>query len=219
MLAGLCADAHSQEAGGPGQESRQGLLAAQQAEKSGKIQPRQPNKAEALVDWIEDVFVEDPSGFYPYLGSVYHGGGLTLGPGYRKYFGDHSFWDIKGLYSVKNYKLLEGRTESRDHLGRRLSFGSRLGWRDATQVGYYGLGTQSKPEDRANFRFKQTYADGHFVFLPVRWVPVRGTAPMSVGIPCKDRGPILPSRLATRLRPPPVGRGSHLCALPVSGGH
>jgi hypothetical protein len=175
ILAGLCTDAHSQEAGGPGQQSRQGLLAAQQAEKSRNIQPRQPNKAEALVDWIEDVFVEDPSGFYPYLGSVYHGGGLTLGPGYRKYFGDHSFWDIKGLYSVKNYKLLEGRTESRDHLGRRLSFGSRLGWRDATQVGYYGLGTQSKPEDRANFRFKQTYADGHFVFQPVRWVPVRGS--------------------------------------------
>ena len=55
-------------------------------------------------------------------------------------------------------------TGSRDHLGRRLSFGRRLGWRDATQVGYFGLGTQSKPDDRANFRFKETFADGHACF-------------------------------------------------------
>ncbi len=175
MLAAVSTVALSQQAAGPAAESREGTLAAQQAEKFKKSQPRQPNKAEALVRRIEGIFLEDPSGFYPFLGSVYHGGGLTLGAGYRKYYRDNTYWDVKGLYSIKNYKLVQGAVESKDHLGKRLAFGSRLGWRDATQVGYYGLGTQSAPENRANFRFQQTYADGHLVFRPVRWVPLKGS--------------------------------------------
>jgi outer membrane protein assembly factor BamA len=105
---------------------------------------------------------------------VYHGGGLTAGAGYRRYYADNSYWDLKGLYSVKNYKKLELATESKDHLDRRVSFGSRLGWRDATQVNYFGLGVQSRPEDRSNFRFQEAYADGHVTYRPVRWVPLRG---------------------------------------------
>jgi hypothetical protein len=79
------------------------------------------------------------------------------------------------LYSVRNYKLAEGATESKDHLEKRLSFGGRLGWRDATQVAYYGLGMISTPADRANFRFQETYAEGHAVFRPVRWIPLKGS--------------------------------------------
>jgi len=42
-------------------------------------------------------------------------------------------------------------------------------------VAYYGLGMQSKPEDRTNFRFQETYADGSAVYRPVRWLPFKGT--------------------------------------------
>lgn len=175
MLAALSPLALSQNAPGPAEESRAGTLAAQQAEKSKKLHPPQPDKAEAIIRRFEGIFLEDPSGFFPFFGSVYHGGGVSLGAGYRKFYGDNTAWDVKGLYSFKNYKLLEAGTESRDHLGKRLSFGSRLGWRDATQVGYYGLGIQSKSEDRANFRFQQTYLDWHAVFRPVRWVPLSGS--------------------------------------------
>jgi hypothetical protein len=156
------------------QDSREGDLAAQQAEKSKRLRPPVPDRAEAFVSKLEGIFLDNPSGFYPYFGSVYHGGGLTLGAGYRKFYGDNTYWDIRGLYSVKNYKLIEGGTESKDYIGKRLSFGSRLGWRDATQVAYYGLGIKSAPEDRANFRFQQTYLDGHVVFRPVHWLPLTG---------------------------------------------
>ena len=125
--------------------------------------------------FVEKMFLEDPSGFYPYFASVYHGGGLTLGAGYRKFYGDNTFWNIKGLYSFKNYKLTEAGTDSKDHLERRLSFGTRVGWRDATQVGYYGTGIQSSPDDLSRFRFQQTYADGHFVFRPLSWMPIKGS--------------------------------------------
>jgi hypothetical protein len=175
MFGTLCVAAHGQEGSVPAEESREATVAAQQADKAKTGRPPQPSKAEQWVRKFEGIYLEDPSGFYPYFGSVYHGGGLTLGAGYRKYYGDNTFWDLKGAYSFKNYKLVETGTESRGHWNRRLSFGSRLGWRDATQVAYYGLGTQSRPEDRANFRFQETYADGHMVFRPVRWIPLQGS--------------------------------------------
>jgi hypothetical protein len=171
----VLAQAGFSQSAGEGQETREGSLAAEQAEKSTKLRAPVPDRAEALVSKLEGIFLDNPSGFYPYFGSVYHGGGLTLGAGYRKFYGDNTYWDIRGLYSVKNYKLIEGGTESKDYIGKRLSFGSRLGWRDATQVAFYGLGMTSRPEDRANFRFQQTYLDGHVVFRPWRWMPLTGS--------------------------------------------
>ena len=155
--------------------SREESIALQQAEKARKAEPPKPDKAEAWVRRAEEIFLLDPSGFFPAFESVYHGGGLTVGGGYRQFFGDNSFWQVKGLISVLNYKLVEGAAVSRGHLNQRLTFGTRLGWRDATQVAYYGLGMSSKPEDRANFRFKQTYLDGNADFRPRRWIPIRAS--------------------------------------------
>ena len=159
----------------PAPESRSATIAAQQQEKSGKLEQPRPDRVEALVRRAQALFLEFPSGFYPYFASIYHGGGLTLGGGYRKFFGDNTSWNVQGLYSVKNYKLIEGSVQSRDHLSKRLSFGSKLGWRDATQVGYYGLGMSSSQDARTNFRFQQTYADGHAALKPVRWFPIRAS--------------------------------------------
>jgi hypothetical protein len=162
------------EAQPPG-DSRAATLAGQQAQKSKTLRPPQPDKVEAWVRRFEAIFLEDPSGFYPYFASVYHGGGLTLGAGYRKYYGDNTFWNIQGLYSFKNYKLIEAGTESKDHLKRRLSFGVKAGWRDATQVGYYGLGMQSSLADVSRFRFQESYGDAHALLKPVWWIPIRGS--------------------------------------------
>ncbi len=167
--------AYSQGEASPEGETRAGILTVQQAQKSKITRAPQPDKAEALIRRFEGIFLEDPSGFYPYFASVYHGGGLTLGTGYRKFYGDNTSWNIQGLYSFANYKLIEAGTESRDHLKKRLSFGTKAGWRDATQVAYYGTGIQSSLDDVSRFRFQETYADGHFVLKPVSWIPIKGS--------------------------------------------
>lgn len=156
-------------------ETRADAIASLQEGKSKKVQPYQEDKAEHLIRKFEAIFLEDPSGVYPYFASVYHGGGLTGGVGYRKFYGDNTNWFVQGLYSVKNYKLIEGGTESKDHLAKRLSFGTKAGWRDATQVAYYGLGMKNTPDDRTNFRFRETYADGHTTFRPIKWSVIKGT--------------------------------------------
>jgi outer membrane protein assembly factor BamA len=167
--------AYSQGEGDTAGETRAGLIAVQQAQKSKTTRAPQPDKAEGIVRHFEGIFLDDPSGFYPYFASVYHGGGLTLGAGYRKFYGDNTSWNIQGLYSFKNYKLIEGGTESKDHLKRRLSFGGKAGWRDATQVNYYGTGIQSSLDNVSSFRFQESYLDGHFVAKPLSWIPIKGS--------------------------------------------
>jgi hypothetical protein len=146
-----------------------------QANKAKVAQPPTPDKAEALVRRLEALLILDPSGFFPYFDSVYQGGGLTGGAGYRKFYGDNTFWEVKGLYSVLNYKLIEAGTVSKGHLHGRLLFGARLGWRDATQVEYYGVGQNSEPEDLAEYRFQQTYAEGRAEYRPLRWMPIKSS--------------------------------------------
>jgi len=157
----------------PEAASRLDSILLQQAEKAKASHPPKPDKAENLVRKFQDLFLLNPAGFFPAFESVYRGGGLTLGGGYRRFYGDNTFWQVKGLYSVLNYKLVEAATISKDHLNKRLSFGTHVGWRDATQVAYYGLGMNSKEENRANFRFQQTYFDGAVDFRPRRWIPIR----------------------------------------------
>ena len=141
------------------QDSRTAMIAAQQAEKARNLQPYVPPRAEQVLVTLKREFLEQPSGVYPLFGSVYSGGGFTLGAGYRVFYGDRSHVDAKSMYSFKGYKLLELSSDSWGHSGGRLDFHARAGWRDATQIAFHGIGTDS-PEDLTNFRMKQTYVGG-----------------------------------------------------------
>ncbi len=116
------------------------------------------------------------TGLFPYLESVYDGGGFTLGGGYRFFYGPRAEWDVKGLYSVRHYKLVEVATTSAGHAGGRAILRARAGWRDAPQVGYYGVGMNTFDEDRVNFRLQQSYAGGSAIWLATKRVVVAGSS-------------------------------------------
>ena len=101
------------------QNSRAATIAAEQAEKAKTLHPYTPNAVERRIVWLKREFLELPSGFYPYFASVYSGGGFTLGAGYRQFYGDRTHADVKGLYSISGYKLLEVSTDSWGHGGGR----------------------------------------------------------------------------------------------------
>jgi hypothetical protein len=114
-------------------------------------------------------------GFYPALGSVYSGGGFTLGAGYRHLFGDRSNVNILGLYSIKQYKLLEVSFNAPRSPTGHFDYRLRGGWRDATQVAYHGLGIDS-PEARSVFRMQQAFAGGDVSVRPQWWTVFTGGA-------------------------------------------
>jgi len=142
------------------QESREAIVAAAQAEKAAHIAPYVPGGAERLVLRLKKEFLEVPSGVYPLFASVYSGGGFTLGAGYRQFYGDRTFWDLKGLYSLSAYKKVELSTDSLGHARGRLDLHARVGWMDATQVDYFGLGIDSPQSGQSDYRMKQAYFGG-----------------------------------------------------------
>jgi hypothetical protein len=149
------------------QDTREAEIAAEQARKVAELKPYEPSGAEKWSIRLRREFIDLPSGFYPYFSSVYSGGGFTLGAGFREYYGDNTHWDIKGLYSLKSYKLLEFSTDSVGHAHGRVDLHGRIGWRDATQVSYYGLGMETVTGDRSTFRLKEGYAGGTVDLRPV----------------------------------------------------
>jgi hypothetical protein len=156
---------------GNSQENRADLIASQQMEKAKNLQPEQPDKYEQLVKKVMEFgfMSPNPRGLYPYLDSVYSGGGFTLGAGYRGYFGDSSFAELRGLYSSKSYKKLELRAVSPDHAYGHVDYEFLGGWMDATQIPYYGLGIDSQQDNETNFRIQETYVRVGAKIKPVPW--------------------------------------------------
>ena len=62
------------------QDTRAGEITAKQEEKAATSQPYKPSGYEKFMTGLESSFVSPPSGFFPFFGSVYSGGGFTLGP-------------------------------------------------------------------------------------------------------------------------------------------
>ena len=156
-----------------GQDTRAGQIAAQQAEKARRLAPRKAPWAESVLLSVRKTLVETPSGFYPYLASVYSGGGFTLGAGLRQYTGDQTHVSIAGLYSAKSYKLVEVAASSPGHLSDHLDLHAIASWRDATQVAYHGLGIES-PELDTGYRMQQMFVGGDLTARPLRFVRLMG---------------------------------------------
>lgn len=150
------------------QDSRAGAIAQEQAKKATQLRPYVPSTAERVLTRAGQALSETPIGFFPAFGSVYSGGGFALGAGYRQFYGDRTFWDARGLFSIRAYKLFELGTESRGHAKGRVDVFARGGWRDATEVAFFGLGTNS-PRPHAEFRMKQAYATTGFNARPLPW--------------------------------------------------
>jgi hypothetical protein len=141
------------------QETRAGAIAAAQAAKAADMQPYTPGAAERFAARLKERFLK-PSRVYVWFDSVYSGGGLTGGGGYRRFYGDQTFWNVRGLLSVKGYKLVEATTTSLDLSNGRVDLGAAVGWRDATQVSFYGVGSNTVAEAKSNFRMQQAYVGG-----------------------------------------------------------
>jgi hypothetical protein len=152
------------------QDSRAEAIAGEQAEKAKDLKYADPISAKRWVLAIRDSFLEEPTGLYPYFSSVYAGGGLTAGAAYRRFAGERTTWDVKTLYSIRRYKLFEFGTDSLNLAKGMVDLHGRVGWREATEIAYHGLGIDSAPEERTNFGLEQTYVGGNGRVRP--WGPV-----------------------------------------------
>jgi hypothetical protein len=169
------------------QDSRLEEIEQKQAEKAKSLKQYVPNKAERILTRLD----RPRNGFFPVVGSAYSGGGFALGAGYQKLIGDRDFAEIHGLYSIENYKQLTATAAvfqspfglyHTDLLGKYV---------DAGHVSFYGIGNDSKEEDRTTygyspveFRATETihplpyiFGGGSFGYLKINTGPTDRSSP------------------------------------------
>jgi hypothetical protein len=152
----------------PAQESREAVVERAQAQKAQTLRPYTPGGLERVVTNVENTLINGVAKWHPFLENAYAGGGFALGAGYRQHTSPYSFVDTRGSVSLSGYKLVEAEFVSPRLFHRRGALSVRGGWREATQVGFYGLGTNSSLEDRTNFAFEQPYASARLTLWPTR---------------------------------------------------
>jgi surface antigen Omp85-like protein len=152
----------------PEPTTRQAAIEQGQAEKLKTLHPYVPSKGERLAAKIENILNGEGKHLHPFFESAYSGGGFAFGPGYTQHVSGYNFVDVRGSYSLSNYKRAEIEFVAPRLFHRRGELSLLGGWRDATQVGFYGLGIDTSKDDRTNYRFQRPYASGLLTLWPTR---------------------------------------------------
>lgn len=148
--------------------TRQAAIEQAQAEKAKNLRPYEPDKGERLLDRIDAALTGAQRGWHPFFGSAYNGGGFAFGAGYAHHVSPYSSIDVRGSYTVRGYKRAEVEFASPRLFNRRADLSIIAGWREATQVGFYGLGIETAKDNRRNYGFEEVHAGALLTFKPTR---------------------------------------------------
>jgi hypothetical protein len=150
-------------------ESRAELIAQQQTQKSAELHPYVPDRAERIVTTLEQKFLGGQIKWHPFFDSAYAGGGFTLGAGWATHVSSYDTIDFRGSITPSGYKRIEAEYVAPRLFRRRGRLSIIGGWREATQVGFYGFGTaETSSGARANYSFRQPYAAALLEVRPTR---------------------------------------------------
>lgn len=163
---------HAQE---PEPATRAAAIEQQQADRAKTLHPYVPNKAEKYFDRAEAI-LSNGLRWHPYFQNAYSGGGFTVGAGYRTFVSPYNSVDLRGSITVSGYKRLEAEFLAPRLMNRRAVLSVIGGWREATQVGFYGLGNSTDQDNRANYGFTQPYGVAALTVRPTnRMLLLRGS--------------------------------------------
>ncbi len=134
-----------------------GLLAVPAVTHGQDAQTAQPGTGIAGADAILSKIKIDRAGgvhitklFSVVFGGIKQGSSMAAGPAISYDFADGSFVQVKGVYSIRNFKLLQARYDSKPLFRRRALISTRVRWQDAPELSLYPLGPDS-PHARAEY--------------------------------------------------------------------
>jgi hypothetical protein len=161
-------------------QTRQGAIEQQQAAKVPQLHPITPSKGERIFANFDRLVQGGQLKWHPFFDNAYSGGGFTLGVGHASYVSGYNYIDPRVSYSFKGYKRAEIEFVAPRLFKRRGYLSVLGGWREATQVGFYGVGNDTSTDDRTNYLFQQPYASALLTVFPTRNVfMLRGGAEFS----------------------------------------
>ena len=155
--------------------TRQAAIEQAQAEKTKTLHPYEISRGERLMAKVDSILNGTVRKWHPFFESAYSGGGFALGAGYAQYVTPYNVLDVRGSYSVASYKLAEAEFVAPRLFHRKGALSLLGGWREATQVPFYGVGTDTSNATRFNFGFQQPYASARLSYWPARrYLTLRG---------------------------------------------
>ncbi|HEY6617205.1 MAG TPA: hypothetical protein VIZ32_21900, partial [Vicinamibacterales bacterium] len=137
------------------QETRQEEREAQQAQKAAQLHPYEPTQMERRIERIGSLLNAQKRPIYPFIGSVFSGGGVSLGVGHTKKFGDTGHYDVYAARSFRNFKLVAG-TVRLPTFADRIRVDLNGSWLDAPKVAFYPNGNESSKEQRTDLFYRAT---------------------------------------------------------------
>ncbi len=149
-------------------QGREADIVAAQLAKSRDLKPYEIGRVEAWLNHAEDLALNGSLHWHPFFDSAYAGGGFTLGAGYINHVSSYNTLDIRGSLTPSGYKRIEAEFLAPRLFNRRATLSVIGGWREATQVGFYGFGIGTSKDDRANYSFDQPYAQAMLDVRPTR---------------------------------------------------
>ncbi len=136
-------------------QSRADLLAAERAEKAAHLAPFTPNALEEKVAFV-DRHLFTPRTFAPFVGSVFEGGGLAIGPGVRHAVGDTGLFTAHAAWSMRGYGALVAALALPEFGNGRVRVTVRGQQLHAPTVAFFGIGNDSLRDNRRTFGYDET---------------------------------------------------------------
>ncbi|HET7698851.1 MAG TPA: hypothetical protein VFK57_24245 [Vicinamibacterales bacterium] len=107
------------------------------------------------------------------FGGIKQGSGIALGPAWSTKFADGGFLQVKGVYSIRDFKLLQLRYDTRRFWNDRGIAITRLRWQDAPELKLYQFGIDS-PDRHTDYAERKTEGSTLVILKPTPHV--RATA-------------------------------------------
>jgi hypothetical protein len=154
------------EAAEPSQAStRQAAIEQEEAAKVTNVHPPVPNKGEKIFEKLDTILQGGRLRWHPFFENAYSGGGLRLCRP-RQLPGAHNTSRARQLHDL-GLQAAEVEFIAPRMFTGRAAVAARRG-REATQVGFYGIGTNTSNDDRTNYLFQQPYGSALFSISPTR---------------------------------------------------
>jgi hypothetical protein len=170
LIWGPAAPAVAQE---PETITRASIIEQAQTDKAAALQPYKPGAAEKWLDYAENYLTNGQLHWHPFFDSAYAGGGFTVGAGYLQHLGSYNILDVRGSITPSGYKRVEAAFIAPGAaFGRRFNLSLLGGWREATEVGFFGTGTSTSKDSQVNYGFKQPYGSATLEIFPARRILV-----------------------------------------------
>jgi hypothetical protein len=164
------------------QETRADALAQERAAKAQQSETPASEGASLLeraFSWGE-AKLQNASGiqegFYPELGGMIPGAGISVGPGYRHRLFNNAIVGASAAVSWHQYTMLRSRLEWPQLFGDHLSIGAELKYQDFTQINFFGIGQGSLKANQTNYRLSDMDVLGFASVRPNGWLSISARA-------------------------------------------